>query len=206
MPDVARLGKGSLFQYTKAEDIFDELRIASRGGTADYYGITYERLRNEQGVFWPCPSIDDQGEGLLFYDRFAHADGKAVFTLGSSEGWDNNSEAFPLILTNGRILPHYLTGVQTRRSPALAARELENFVELHPSTAPRHRIRDGEWVEIQSAYGSFAVRSRVRESIREDTLFVPMHWGGMQNVNRATRPELDPHCRMPGFKTTAAYH
>ncbi|WP_342554332.1 molybdopterin oxidoreductase family protein [Paenibacillus sp. FSL R7-0652] len=201
---AAQLGKGSLFQYTKAEDIFDELRIASRGGTADYYGITYERLRNEQGVFWPCPSIDDQGEGLLFYDRFAHADGKAVFTLGSSEGWDNNSEAFPLILTNGRILPHYLTGVQTRRSPALAARELENFVELHPSTAARHRIRDGEWVEIQSAYGSFAVRSRVRESIREDTLFVPMHWGGMQNVNRATRPELDPHCRMPGFKTTAA--
>ncbi|MEI2281748.1 assimilatory nitrate reductase catalytic subunit NasC [Paenibacillus polysaccharolyticus] len=198
-----KLGKGSLFQYAKAEDIFNELRIASRGGVADYYGITYERLRNEQGVYWPCPSLDEQGEGMLFHERFAHVDGKATFTPGASLGWDDVSEAFPLILTNGRILAHYLTGVQTRRSPALAARELENFVELHPSTAARHRIRDGEWVEVQSAYGSFTVRSRIKASIREDTLFVPMHWGGIQNVNRATRPDLDPFCRMPGFKTAA---
>ena len=199
-----RLGKGSWFQYAEAEDIFNELRIASRGGIADYYGITYERLRNEQGVYWPCPSVDGQreGEGMLFRERFAHVDGKAIFTPGASQGWDDVSEAFPLILTNGRILPHYLTGVQTRRSPALAARELENFVELHPLTAARHRIRDGEWVEVQSAYGSFTVRSRIKATLREDTLFVPMHWG-IQNVNRATRPDLDPFCRMPGFKTAA---
>lgn len=139
----------------------------------------------------------------MFRERFAHTDGKAEFTLGSSPGWDDVSDEYPLILTNGRILPHYLTGVQTRRSPALSARELENFVELHPATAARHRIRDGEWVEITSAYGTFTVRSRIRESIRNDTLFVPMHWGGIQNVNRATRPELDPVCRMPGFKTAA---
>lgn len=200
---ATKLGKGSGFDFDKAEDIFNELRVASRGGKADYYGITYERLRKEQGVYWPCPSAEDQGEGLLFRERFAHADEKAVFTLGSSPGWSGVSDEYPLILTNGRILPHYLTGVQTRRSPALSARELENYVELHPATAARHRIRDGEWVEITSAYGTFTVRSRIRESIRKDTLFVPMHWGGIQNVNRATRPELDPVCRMPGFKTAA---
>ncbi|MDM5279757.1 assimilatory nitrate reductase catalytic subunit NasC [Paenibacillus silvae] len=200
---ATKLGKGSGFEFDKAEDIFNELRVASRGGKADYYGITYERLRKEQGVYWPCPSAEHQGEGLLFRERFAHTDGKAEFTLGSSPGWDDVSDEYPLILTNGRILPHYLTGVQTRRSPALSARELENFVELHPATAARHRIRDGEWVEITSAYGTFTVRSRIRESIRNDTLFVPMHWGGIQNVNRATRPELDPVCRMPGFKTAA---
>ncbi|MBJ8194060.1 nitrite reductase, partial [Bacillus cereus] len=64
-------------------------------------------------------------------------------------------------------------------------------------------IRDGEWVEIASQRGSFTVRSRIKPHIREDTLFVPMHWGGIQNVNRATRPDLDPFCRMPGFKTAA---
>ncbi|PZT57022.1 assimilatory nitrate reductase catalytic subunit NasC [Paenibacillus silvae] len=200
---ATKLGKGSWFEFEKAEDIFNELRVASRGGKADYYGITYERLRKEQGVYWPCPSAEDQGEGLLFRERFAHADEKAAFTLGSSPGWNDVSDEYPLILTNGRILPHYLTGVQTRRSPTLSARELENYVELHPATAARHRIRDGEWVEITSAYGTFTVRSRIRESIRKDTLFVPMHWGGIQNVNRATRPELDPVCRMPGFKTAA---
>ncbi|QOS76981.1 molybdopterin oxidoreductase family protein [Paenibacillus sp. JNUCC31] len=200
---AAELGKGTYFQYDCAEDIFNELRVASRGGIADYYGITYERLRNEKGVYWPCPAPGEQGEGLLFSERFAHPDGKAVFTAELSPGWNEVSPEFPLILTNGRVLPHYLTGVQTHRSAALAARELENFVELHPATAARNRVLDGEWVEIQSVYGSFTVRARVKAYIREDTLFVPMHWGGVQNVNRATRPELDPYCRMPGFKTVA---
>lgn len=197
------LGKASYFKYACAEDIFNELRLASRGGVADYYGITYERLRREKGIYWPCVSLEDEGEGLLFSERFAHDDGRATFTSELSAGWHDVSREFPLILTNGRILPHYLTGVQTHRSPTLEARELENFVELHPGTAARHRIMDGEWVEIQSVHGSFTVRARIKEHIREDTLFVPMHWGGIQNVNRATRPDLDPYCRMPGFKTAA---
>nr|WP_145049181.1 molybdopterin oxidoreductase family protein [Paenibacillus xylanexedens] len=200
---AAEMGKASYFQFQSAEEIFNELREASRGGVADYYGITYERLRQEKGIYWPCPSVETTGEGLVFAERFAHADGRASFTAEASPGWNEVSREFPLILTNGRVLPHYLTGVQTHRSPTLEARELENFVELHPTTASRHRIRDGEWVEVQSVYGSFTVRSRVKEHIREDTLFVPMHWGGIQNVNRATRPELDPYCRMPGFKTAA---
>ena len=50
-PDWAR---GRYFDYSSTEDIFEELRRASRGGTADYYGITWSRVE-EQGVFWPCP-------------------------------------------------------------------------------------------------------------------------------------------------------
>ncbi|WP_445670848.1 assimilatory nitrate reductase catalytic subunit NasC [Paenibacillus sp. FSL M8-0334] len=197
------LGKGRYFRYKDAEAIFNELRLASKGGIADYYGITFDRLRREEGIYWPCPSTEEEGSGLLFRDKFAHPDGKAVFTADQGPAWAGVNEAYPLILTNGRVLYHYLTGVQTRRSPSLAARELENFVELHPYTAERYHIQDGEWVLIQSEFGSFKVRSRIKEHIREDTLFVPMHWGGIQNVNRATRPELDPNCKMPGFKTAA---
>ena len=126
-----------------------------------------------------------------------------MFSVTPGNPWVGVSEEYPLILTNGRVLSHYLTGVQTRRSPSLLARELENFVEIHPITAQRYRIRDGEWVEIVSEHGRFSVRGRIKEHIREDTLFVPMHWGGVQNVNHATRPELDPVCKMPGFKTAA---
>lgn len=197
------LGKRAYFDFNSPEEIFNELRLASKGGIADYYGISYQRLRHEGGVYWPCPTLNDAGAGLLFRDSFAHPDGRAVFNVMESSGWADISEEFPLILTNGRVLYHYLTGVQTRRTPSLAARELENFVEIHPRTAQHYRIQDGEWVEIESLYGSFTVRSRVKAHIREDTLFVPMHWGGAQNVNRATRPELDPFCKMPGFKTTA---
>ncbi|AJY76030.1 assimilatory nitrate reductase catalytic subunit NasC [Paenibacillus beijingensis] len=199
-----QLGKGDYFTFGSSEEIFNELRLASRGGVADYYGITYDRLRREEGIYWPCPSKDDSGTGLLFREKFAHPDGKAVFTVVESRSPQETPSAdYPLTLTNGRLLAHYLTGVQTRRSPSLAAREVENFMEINPRTAQKFRIEDGEWVEVRSRRGSFTVRSRVTKQIREDTVFVPMHWGGAQNVNRATTPELDPFCKMPGFKTSA---
>jgi len=42
------------------EEVFEELRRASAGGLADYSGITYRRLAEENGVFWPCPAQDEQ--------------------------------------------------------------------------------------------------------------------------------------------------
>ena len=56
-----RLGRGKYFDYADSEAIFNELRVASKGGTADYYGITYERIEQEMGVFWPCPEIGHPG-------------------------------------------------------------------------------------------------------------------------------------------------
>ncbi|MFF9483753.1 molybdopterin oxidoreductase family protein [Streptomyces sp. NPDC014676] len=44
---------------TDPEEVFEELRRASAGGPADYSGITYRRLAEENGVFWPCPASAD---------------------------------------------------------------------------------------------------------------------------------------------------
>lgn len=197
------LGFESFFPFRNAEQIFEELRVASRGGLADYYGITYDRLRREGGVYWPCPSPDKPSSGIMFQNFFAHPDGRAVFTVVESRApQETPCEQYPLTMTNGRVLSHYLTGVQTRRSKTLAARNMDNFIEIHPKTAKQYWIEEGEWVVVQSRRGSFTVRSRITDQIREDTVFVPMHWGGAQNVNRATSPELDPNCKMPGFKTS----
>ncbi|WP_066951560.1 molybdopterin oxidoreductase family protein [Streptomyces lushanensis] len=43
------------------EQVFEELRRASAGGQADYSGISYDRIRAEDGVFWPCPADDGSG-------------------------------------------------------------------------------------------------------------------------------------------------
>ncbi|MFF6999196.1 molybdopterin-dependent oxidoreductase [Streptomyces sp. NPDC008313] len=52
---AARLGVEKGFP-TDPEEVFEELRRASAGGHADYSGITYRRLAEENGVFWPCPA------------------------------------------------------------------------------------------------------------------------------------------------------
>nr|AQT39102.1 NasA [Streptomyces sp.] len=57
---AARLGgeRGGLEKKfpTDPEEVFEELRRASAGGPADYSGIGYRRLAEENGVFWPCPA------------------------------------------------------------------------------------------------------------------------------------------------------
>ncbi|KRE59788.1 assimilatory nitrate reductase catalytic subunit NasC [Paenibacillus sp. Soil750] len=199
-----KLGRGHFFPFAQVEDVFNELRLASRGGTADYYGITYERLRKEEGVYWPCPEESDPGAKRLFESTFPLPAGRALLTTVENHlPKEQTSVDFPLYLTTGRVLVHYLTGVQTRKSPSLAARDVESFMEIHPRTAKKHRIEDATLVKLTSKRGEIYVRSRFSDAIREDTVFVPMHWGDTQNVNKLTNDALDPTCKMPGFKVCA---
>lgn len=199
-----KFGRGQFFQFEHVEEVFNELRLASRGGTADYYGITYERLRKEEGVYWPCPEEGHPGAKRLFESSFPLPEGRALLTTVENHlPKEQTSADYPLYLTTGRVLVHYLTGVQTRKSPALAARDVESFMEIHPRTAKRNHIEDGTLVKLTSKRGEIYVRSRFSEAIREDTVFVPMHWGDTQNVNKLTNDALDPTCKMPGFKVCA---
>ncbi|PPA71000.1 assimilatory nitrate reductase catalytic subunit NasC [Jeotgalibacillus proteolyticus] len=199
------LGQWEKFPFKSAEEIFEELRLASKGGKADYYGITYQRLREEQGILWPCPELSHEGTKRLFTDRFAHEDGKAKLAVVGKTKRDKEmlSPEFPLYLTTGRVMAHYLTGVQTRKSSSLAARNIEAYMEIHPDTAKKFHIKDQELTSIQSRNGRITVRSSYSEKIRKDTVFVPFHWGGDQSVNRLVSDRLDPFSRMPGFKVTA---
>lgn len=205
--EIARvLGKEKYFPFTCAEDIFNELREASKGGAADYYGITYDRIRKEQGILWPCPDLDHKGTVRLFESEFAHSDGKARMLPVSNLSEipkEKVDEEYPLYLTTGRIVSQYLTGVQTRKSSALAARNFESYLEIHPETAKRYNIEHNHLVSVTSKRGNIVVRSKLSEKIRKDTVFVPIHWAEAQNVNLLVGEDLDPSCKMPGFKVNA---
>lgn len=199
------LGKEKYFPYKKAEDIFNELREASRGGIADYYGITYDRIRKEQGILWPCPELIHQGTERLFEHSFSTPDGKANLIPVSNTSEipkEKPCDDFPLYLTTGRIMSHYLTGVQTRKSAALAARNFESYLEIHPETAKKYEIEPNSLVAVTSKRGKIKVRSKISEKIRQDTVFVPFHWAEDQNVNMLVGEDLDPTCKMPGFKVS----
>ncbi|WP_216828794.1 assimilatory nitrate reductase catalytic subunit NasC [Alkalihalobacterium elongatum] len=196
------LGKEEKFNYQNVEEIFNELRKASKGGIADYYGITYERVK-DGGVFWPCPKEGHPGTTRLFEKSFHTKDGLAEFNVNKKlKEKEKITEEFPLILTTGRLMEHYLTGVQTRRSQELFERSKQPYVEIHPETAKDYGIEDDMLVRIESKRGSVLVKSKFTDRIRRDTLFVPFHWGDFQCINRVTNPALDPVCRMPEFKVS----
>jgi assimilatory nitrate reductase catalytic subunit len=192
---------GSPVQFgTDAEEVFLELGRASAGGRADYSGITYDRIRAEHGVFWPCPDADHPGTPRLFADVFAHADGLARFVdVDHSGPAEPTDQEYPLHLTTGRVLAQYQSGAQTRRVKDLP--DAGPFVELHPMLADRIGARDGEPVVVTTRRGELKAPARVVSTIRPDTIFVPFHWVG---ANRLTNDALDPDSRMPEFKVCAA--
>ena len=202
---AARLGEAERFVFQSPREIFDELREASRGGIADYAGITYERIDRELGVFWPCPSEDHPGTPRLFEGgRFFHADGKAHFVVVEERpGGDPLSDDFPLHLTTGRVVSQYLSGTQTRRIGPLVDQYPEPRLELHPRLAERHGIADGDWVDVTTRRATMTVQAQVVKTIRPDTVFVPYHWPGDRSVNRLTHRTIDPRSKIPEFKASA---
>ncbi|MBZ5586632.1 MAG: molybdopterin oxidoreductase family protein, partial [Acidobacteriia bacterium] len=204
--DLARrLGRGQYFPFREPREVFDELREASRGGIADYYGITYEKIDAQKGVFWPCPSLDHPGTPRLFEGgRFFHGDGKAYFPkLAWRESGDPVDDRFPIYLTTGRVVSQYLSGTQTRRIGALVDQYPEPKLEIHPRLAEQYGIRTGDWVEITTRRSSITLQANVVRTIRPDTVFIPYHWPWNRSVNRLTHRTLDPRSKIPEFKVSA---
>lgn len=198
------LGKGQYFKYRSAEDIFNELRIASRGGIADYSGMTYERLEREKGLFWPCPDEAHPGTPRMFERRFGHPDGLArLVPIEHQNPKEVAGRKYPYLLTTGRVLQHYLSGVQTRNTPELNSKYPEPLLEIHPETAGEIGLINGGHAKVSSRRGTIRLKVKYSPKIRKETVFVPFHWGDDQCINRLTNPALDPVCRMPEFKVCA---
>ncbi|WP_188069697.1 molybdopterin oxidoreductase family protein [Brevibacillus brevis] len=202
-----RMGRGQFFTHLKSpQDIFNEIRQVSKGGVADYYGVTYEKIDQNNGVFWPCREEGDEGQPHLFLDKkFYHPDGKAkICALPYRPPAEEPDEEYPLRLTTGRVVFHYLSGNQTRRIPFLKDMYPDPLLEVHPKTATRYGIEHDELVTLKTRRGEAQYRVKVIEAIREDTVFVPYHWGKAQSINLLTNPALDPYSKMPEFKACAA--
>jgi assimilatory nitrate reductase catalytic subunit len=198
-----RLGRGQYFSDSNKE-VFEEFRRASGGGTADYAGITYERIVAEDGIFWPCPSAGHPGTPRLFLDRFGTDDGRAKFhAVDHRPSAEVPDGQFPYFLTTGRVLAQYQSGTQTRRIADLNAADPDPFVEIHPDTARGLLIAEGDLVVLESRRGRIVIKARLTRDIRLDTLFVPFHWGAAGSANALTLAALDPVSKIPEFKVCA---
>ena len=187
-----------------AAEVFEELRAASKGGAADYSGVTYQRLRSGEALHWPVPDEAHPGTPRTFLDGFAHPDGRARFAdVDHSGPAELPDEVFPLQATTGRVLQHYQSGAQTRRIAELTAVVPEVFVEVHPDTAARSGLADGDRAVVRSRRGETVAQVRCVPSMRADLVFMPFHFPGAARANLVTNPALDPVSRMPEFKVCA---
>jgi assimilatory nitrate reductase catalytic subunit len=220
--DLARaLGRPHGFTFESPQAIFEELRVASKGGVADYSGISYEKIEAQMGVFWPCPSTDPAtgapspdhpGTPRLFVPGsynpvskgagpYYFPDGKARFNVAEHrDPVDDASPEYPLYLTTGRVVSQFLSGTQTRRIGPLMEQYPEPRIELHPRLAEKLGIVDGAWATCETRRGALTLRAMVVTTIRPDTIFIPYHWGGLKSANRLTVAAQDPISKIPQYK------
>jgi assimilatory nitrate reductase catalytic subunit len=186
------------------ETVFEELGRASAGGVADYAGISYRRIDDEEGVFWPCPDENHPGTRRLFTERFATPDGRARFLrVEHVDAHEPTDADFPYVLTTGRVLAQYQSGTQTRRTRSLQLIAPTPRAELHPDLARALGIGQDDVVELATRRGRARFHAQVTDTIRRDVVFAPFHWGGASSANALTDPALDPVSRMPAFKVCA---
>jgi len=222
--DIAKaLGRTHGMTFKSPREIFEELRRASKGGIADYSGITYEKIEKDFGVFWPCYSedpqtgkpIDHPGTPRLFErgswnviakgaGPFYFPDGKARFNVAAySPPTEDIDAEYPLILTTGRVVSQFLSGTQTRRIGPLVAQYPEPRIEIHPRLAEKLGIKDNDWTIAETRRGSTTLRAMVVTTIRPDTIFIPYHWAGRKSANQLTISAQDPISKIPEYKVCA---
>jgi len=183
--------------YDKAEDIFTEMTAL----TPSYAGITYDRIEENNGLCWPCPTKDHPGTPILHIGK--PAKGKAAF---KAVEWIPSPEAqitdYPVLLTTNRLQHHYHTRTMTAKTKAIDAYYPDNFVQINPEDAKAWEIGDGEPVRVSSPRGSLEARAIVTDVVKKGTVSMPFHWPQSANV-LTNADDLDPISKIPGLKLVA---
>jgi anaerobic selenocysteine-containing dehydrogenase len=198
-----RMGMGEYFPWTSDEEIFDYLLEPS--------GIK-DQLNNQLGVFFadkgyyqyktkpfPTPSkkIEIYSDTLkeYGYDPLPGYVEPAQSPVSTPELY----KEYPIILISGARQEEYAHS-QQRNIPALRALNPEPLAEMHPATAQRYGLVDGEKVNISTKVGTVKMRLKTNENLMTGVVTVPHGWG-LANVNEITNVETrEPITGYPDFK------
>jgi formate dehydrogenase major subunit len=167
-------------------------------------GITWERLEREGAVTYPCEQEDQPGQELIFADGFPTKSGRGKLVPTSLLPPDEvPDEAYPMVLTTGRLLEHWHTGAMTRRATVLDGLEPEAVVHLAPAELKRLGVRPGERVRVETRRGTIELAARADRDVPPGLVFIPFCYVEAA-ANLLTNPALDPFGKIPEFKFCAA--
>jgi formate dehydrogenase major subunit len=199
MYDLARR-LGQEWDYQSPEDVWNELRSLA----PNHAGMSYARLEELGGIQWPCWDEQHEGEsflhGRLWEDPYEH-DPVPFHVVEDDPPVDELTDEFPLLLTTGRRLDSFNTGVQTAgyTSPLRRPEELE----LSAADAEQLGLSDGQRAVISSRRGAITAPVRIQRSLRRGLAFMTLHFPDDVETNVLTINATDPKSGTAEFKATA---
>ena len=198
------------FNYSNTENIYDEYCLMTKNTNIDVSFLNYDRLKNEGTFQWPVPEYGHIGTPRLFEDKkFYTPSKKAIFNIPDviENTSAPTSEAFPLILTTGRVRDQWHTMTKTGKVSRLKTHYPTPILEINLVDAYLNKIKDGDVTEINSINGKVRVRAKITDRIKKGVVFLPMHWGkqlqsDLNRTNNLTNTHVDPQSKEPDFKFT----
>jgi predicted molibdopterin-dependent oxidoreductase YjgC len=191
---------GSAWQYDSSEQIWDELRQLS----PMHAGMSYARLEALNGLQWPCYDETHPGETIMHWRLWEDpllGDPVPFIPTAYDPPVDIVDDDYPLMLTTGRRLEFYNTGVQTAGYDS--ARPQEEILEISPVDATTYGIDDGMLVRVTSRRGSVVLRARKDSGLYKGLAFMTLHFPDQVETNVLTIHATDPKSGTAEFKATA---
>ncbi len=200
MTEIARR-MGHDWSTPTAEDVWNEFRTLAPAFAG---GMTYDRLEALGGIQWPCPDESHPGTPFLherLWEQPVSGRPAPFSVVVHAEPFEARDPEYPLLLTTGRRLESYNTGVQTGgyESPLHFG---ETF-DISPEDAARFGIADGDMVRVSSRRGSVEVHARVDRALREKLVFMTLHFPDDVATNLLTIDAADPKSGTAEFKACA---
>ena len=199
------------FDYKNVSEVYNEHCLLTKGTHIDISGLSHERLKNEGSFQWPVPHKTHPGTPRLFQDhKFFTNDEKAHFNAPQSlfNSSEQTSADFPLILNTGRVRDQWHTRTKTGKVKRLLTHIPHPYLEMNKVDAFLRKLKDGDIAVIKSRRGKVQVKVKINYDIRDQVVFLPMHWGKVLNndygrANNLTNTLVDPVSKEPDFKYCA---
>jgi formate dehydrogenase major subunit len=185
-----------------AEDVWNEVRALS----PQLAGMTYKRLEELDGIQWPCPDEKHPGtkflHSRLWDDDPAKRGRLAPFSVVHHEGpVEQPDDEYPFILSTGRRLESYNTGVQSGgyASPLRRGESLD----MSPEDAASLGVDSGDTVRVTSRRGTLEVPVYIDRGLRAGVVFMTLHFPDDVMTNLLTINATDVKSGTAEFKACA---
>jgi len=186
-----------LMEYESPAEIMEEIAML----TPIYGGVSFDRLEDGWGLFWPCLSREHPGTSFLHKGSFAR--GKGHFEcIDYQPPAELPDDEYPFYLTTGRMYNHWHTGSMSMRIVTLFREEPEGIIEVNPADAKSLGVENGDPVQVTSRRGEVKVKLHITDDVPEKTVFMPFHFKRAP-ANILTNAALDPRAKIPEFKVCA---
>ncbi|HEX9714967.1 MAG TPA: molybdopterin oxidoreductase family protein, partial [Desulfurivibrionaceae bacterium] len=211
-----------LFAYKNSEEVWNEIRLCSKGTAYDFMGMTRARMKKAHGLQWPCPTEshpgtvrrytseydvlvkqqDPKAEGVSFYSAKADNNRVTIWLRPHKGPAEPPDAEYPFVLTTGRQIEHWHTGTMTLKVPELKRSAPDAYVEINPRDAAKVGVKNKDKVKVTSRRGSIVLEAKVVDVPRDGLVFMPMHYPDRM-INSLTTDAYDAMSKQPEFKICA---